>query len=230
MPPPSGTLRLRIPPEGNLVALISPRESPQSSVPTLSRRAPQGSAALQGDPPALIPFTPPQLSGPSAPHVLLHCSRSRCGGLSGSGACPPAHTGSGLSGELRGSRKRWGPVWQGNTAHLKVLTVPHGHEAAPPALPSPCPLVPVPPAGMAPCHQRIPLTSACSSLTDSHWLHRGLSATTKSRLVLASLCAWNSLEDARVALALCHHPPPEAQWGHRQDVGDRPTSSSSRSR
>lgn len=57
---------------------------------------------------------------------------------------------------------------------------------------SPTPLPPHP-SGMQLRHQRIPLTSACSSLTDSHWLQRGLSATTKSRLVLASLCAWKSL-------------------------------------
>lgn len=63
------------------------------------QRIPTAPIPSQGTPPALLPPLPP------TPHVLLHCSRSRCGGLSGSGACPPAHTGWGPSGGLRRSRK-----------------------------------------------------------------------------------------------------------------------------
>lgn len=41
---------------------------------------------------------------------------------------------------------------------------------------------------------RIQCVSFCSSRPASHWLHSGFSATTNRRLVLVSLCAWNSLE------------------------------------
>lgn len=54
---------------------------------------------------------------------------------------------------------------------------------------------------------RIQRVSFCSSRPASHWLHSGFSATTKSRLVLVSLCAWNSLEAAQKGGALRCSPP-----------------------
>lgn len=193
-----GSLLPQFPPGRDTTALL-PWGHPHGSVPLPS-----------GHPlPPFLPSPPSPAPLPPAPHVLLHCSRSRCGGLSGSGACPPAHTGWGPSGGLCRSRKPPGDRAAG------ARGTPHGHPqplwpragslhpCRPPQLPAPLPcptapacpptLLPSHPQGTQPGHQRIPLTSACSSLTDSHWLQRGLSATTKSRLVLASLCAWKSL-------------------------------------
>lgn len=54
---------------------------------------------------------------------------------------------------------------------------------------------------------RIQCVSFCSSRPASHWLHSGFSATTNRRLVLVSLCAWNSLEGRPERGALRFAPP-----------------------
>lgn len=54
---------------------------------------------------------------------------------------------------------------------------------------------------------RIQCVSFCSSRPASHWLHSGFSATTKRRLVLVTLCAWNSLEAAQKGGAVSFSPP-----------------------
>lgn len=211
--PPGGTLTFPLPPQGSpgtppwlhfpaqgeTTAQISPSGAPPRGLPHGSaphQRIPIATTPSQGPAPALLP------SCSRCPHVLLHCSRSRCGGLSGSGAGPPAHTGWGPSGGLRRSRKPPGTGQWGLVGRLQPLWPRASSLQTPQVLvPLPVPQTPCVPHTLLPPHsggmqlrqQRIPLTSACSSLTDSHWLQRGLSATTKSRLVLANLCAWKSL-------------------------------------
>lgn len=185
----------------------SPPGIPQSSAPL-----PTGSPPLRS-----LPGGPPRLCAPPPPPPTYGCIvvEADVGAFPVAG---PVHQ-LALVRVSRGSfagQGNDGDQGGGGGDDSGVPHGPHGHGAA---LPPP---TPQPPALPPPAHQRIPLTSACSSLTDSHWLQRGLSATTKSRLVLASLCAWKSLGDARLVTVLSHPvpshpvlpPPPQSPRGH----------------
>lgn len=98
-----------------------------------------------------------------------HCSQNRCAGLFGIAVSAPAHTAPGRPLGMGGESRRWHQICGGRMRGA-------GGERA---------------AGKG---GRIQCVSFCSSRPASHWLQSGFSATTNRRLVLVSLCAWNSLE------------------------------------
>ena len=117
----------------------------------------------------------------AAPSSPSRCSQSRYAGLSGIAVSAPVHTAPGRPLGMGGESRRR----QGTEGHA-------GQEGARAA------------GGGG---GRIQCVSFCRSRPPSHWLHRGFSATTKRRLVLVSLCAWNSLEAVRKGGALRLAPP-----------------------
>lgn len=124
-----------------------------------------------------------QVYRPSSPS---RCSRSICVGLSGTAAAAPAHIAPGRPLGMGGESRSGGGRGGGRGRGAGRAARGGG---------------------------RIQCVSFCSSRPASHWLHSGFSATTKRRLVLVSLCAWNSLGAAQRG----------GRWGSpRPQPGPRP--------
>lgn len=138
------------------------------------------------------PAQAPRCQQRRSPNSPSHCSQNRCVDLFGISVSAPAHTAPvrplGMGGE---SRRRW--QRRGGVGGAQGRRGVGGGAGG----------------------GRIQCVSFCSSRPASHWLHSGFSATTNRRLVLVSLCAWNSLEGRSEGGALevrsTLEPPPRPQ-------------------
>lgn len=125
-----------------------------------------------------------------SPDSPSHCSQNRCAGLFGIAVSAPAHTAPGRPLGMGGESRRGQQRCCGEDAR--------GRRGA----------------GGREGWGRIQCVSFCSSRPTSHWLQSGFSATTNRRLVLVSLCAWNSLEEGSGAEPWRFAPPRSHRPAH----------------